>query len=128
MRVRLEYFDQNDSFAPLLPREGTVERFLSSADGGKWALFHLDARAAYEGKSYDYFLLRSRWAGYEIGGPARVSVFILLVDDNSKLRDGFRVPEFEHVAWGMVGNTETQVTGSRAIRSSLPAIRTDVPE
>jgi hypothetical protein len=104
MRVRLDYFDQNESFAALLPREGTIERFLSSADGGKWALFRLDAPAEYEGKSYDYFLLRSRWAGYEIGGPAPASVFILLVDDGSKLGAGFNVKEFEHVAWGMVGN------------------------
>jgi hypothetical protein len=103
MRVRLDYFDQNETFAALLPREGTIERFLSSADGGKWALFHLDAPAEYEGKSYDYFLLRSRWAGYDIGGPAATSVFILLVDEAAKLREGFNVKEYEHVAWGMVG-------------------------
>jgi hypothetical protein len=103
MRARLDYFDQNETFAALLPREGTIERFLSSADGGKWGLFHLDAPPAYEGKSYDYFLLRSRWAGYEIGGPEATSVFVLLVDDVAKVQDGFNVKEFEHVAWGMVG-------------------------
>ena len=110
MRARLDYFDQNESFAALLPREGTIERFLSSADGGKWGLFHLDAPAEYEGKSYDYFLLRSRWAGYEIGGADATSVFILLVDDIAKVRDGFDVKEFEHVAWGMVGGKGGSVT------------------
>lgn len=103
MRARLDYFDQNESFAALLPREGTIERFLSSADGGKWGLFHLDAPADYEGKSYEYFLLRSRWAGHEICGADATSVFILLVDDIAKVQDGFDVKEFEHVAWGMVG-------------------------
>src|SRR6266404_3466845 len=56
MRVRLDYFDQNEDFASVLPREGTIERFLLSADGGRWALFHLDSKAEYESQTrLEYF-------------------------------------------------------------------------
>ena len=50
MRIRLDYFDQNEAFAVLLPRQGTIERFLSSARGRKRGLYHLDTHAYYEGK------------------------------------------------------------------------------
>jgi hypothetical protein len=33
MRVRLGYYDQNERFAPLLRRDGTVERFVVGGDG-----------------------------------------------------------------------------------------------
>jgi hypothetical protein len=101
MHLRLEYFDHNDDFARLLPRDGTIERFVSSADGNAWALFRLDAPVEYEGRSYDYFLLRSRWQGQHVGGAEPTSVFILLVGDERRALDGFEVEDFEHVAWGM---------------------------
>ena len=102
MRLCLEYFDHNERFAPLLPKEGTVERWLKSVDGSDWVLFHLDTAVEYENRSYDYFLLKSRWAGPAIGGPKPTSVFVLLVTDPEKVEEGFDAHHFDHVAWGMV--------------------------
>jgi hypothetical protein len=101
MRLRLEYGDQNESFAKVLPVAGTVARRPRSKDGGAWVLFQLDAPATYEGIPYAYFLLRSRWLGMEIGDTKPTSVFILLVADQNEAQDGFDVHDFPHVAWGM---------------------------
>ncbi len=101
MRLRLDYFDQNERFAKLLPVDGTVVRALESGGGGKWALFQLDIPVTYEGISYQYFLLRSRWRSMEIGGKEPTSVFILLVRNQDEVQDGFDVHSFPHVAWGM---------------------------
>ena len=97
MRLRLEYFDHNEEFARLLPRDGMIERFVSSADDNPWALFRVDTPVEYDGRSYDYFLLRSRLVGHEIGDAEPTSVFILLVDDVQRALDGFNVGDFEHV-------------------------------
>ena len=107
MRLRLEYFDQNDGFAAVLPAEGVVERRLKAADESDWVLFRLDRPVEYEGRAYRRFLLKSRWAGYAIGGAEPASVFILLVPDAAQvspglIHPGFDVKQFEHVAWGMV--------------------------
>ena len=101
-RLLLEYFDHNDSFAPLLPKAGRIERNVIAADGNAWALFRPDSPIEYEGLVYQHLLLRSRWKGYEIGGPSPTSVFILLVTDAEALADGFDVRALQHVAWGMV--------------------------
>ncbi len=102
LRLRLEYFDQNDKFAEILPVDGAVERTVRANDGNAWALFCLDRPVDYEGQTYSYFLLRSRWAGHVIGDGTQTSVFVLLVDDAQKVRNGFSVDDFCHVAWGMV--------------------------
>jgi hypothetical protein len=104
MRLLLEYFDQNDQFAALLPKSGTVERGLRSLDGSGWALFRLDSQVEYEGHSYDHFLLKSRWQGVPIGGSEPTSVFIVLVAGGRSVPDGFDVQDFanDHVAWGLV--------------------------
>jgi hypothetical protein len=101
MRLRLEYGDQNESFAKVLPVAGLVARKLRSKDGGEWILFQLDVPTTYEGIPYEYFLLRSRWLGMEIGDAKPTSVFILLVADHNEAQDGFDVHGFPHVAWGM---------------------------
>jgi len=101
MRIRLEYFDHNDHFAAVLPRDGTIERIVSSRDDQSWALFRLDMPVEYKRRSYDYFLLMSRWEGYELGGFNPTSVYIFLVDDLRKVKDGFKPKSFDHVAWGM---------------------------
>jgi hypothetical protein len=100
MRLRLEYYDQNESFAKVLPLLGTVARRLRSKNGGEWVLFRLDAPAIYEGTPYEYFLLGSRWQGMGIGSEKPTSVFILLVADQGVAQDGFDVHSFPHVAWG----------------------------
>jgi hypothetical protein len=98
----LEYFDQNEKFAEVLPRDGTVERTATAKDGAAWAMFCLDRPVDYEGQTYRYLLLRSRWAGQVIGDGTQTSVFVLLVNDPHKVRDGFPVDDFHHVAWGKV--------------------------
>jgi hypothetical protein len=107
LRLRLEYFDQNDAFAEILPRDGAIERTVTAKDDTAWTLFRLDRPADYEGRTYDYFLLRSRWRGQVIGDGTRTSVFVLLVDDVGKVRNRFSVEDFHHVAWGEV----VEVTG-----------------
>jgi hypothetical protein len=108
-RLRLTYFDQNETFAEILPRDGAVERTVTAQDDTAWALFRLDRPADYEGRTYSYFLLRSRWRDHAIGDGTPTSVFVLLVDDVGNVRNGFSVDDFHHVAWGEVmevGNAE----------------------
>ncbi len=102
LRLRLEYFDQNEKFAEILPRDGTVERSVGATDGTAWAVFFLDRPVDYEGRTYSHFLLRSRWRDQVIGDGTPTSVFVLLVDDVEKVRNGFSVDDFHHVAWGEV--------------------------
>lgn len=101
MRLKLEYLDQNEAFAQVLPQRGVVARWVSSAEGSKWALLRLDAPVEYRGRAYEYFLLRSRWQGHELGAAEPMSVFVLLVDNVAKVIDGFDVKDFRHVVWGM---------------------------
>jgi hypothetical protein len=101
MRLRLEYFDQNEAFAKVLPKAGEVDRKLKSHDGNEWVMFRLDAPARYEETYYEHFLLRSRWSGSTVGDRRPTSVFILLVAEPEKAKDGFNVHDFPHVAWGM---------------------------
>jgi len=102
LRLRLTYFDQNEAFAEILPRDGAVERTVKEENGTAWSLFFLDRPVEYEGQTYSTFLLRSRWRGQLIGDGTQTSVFILLVDDVGKVRDGFSADDFHHVAWGEV--------------------------
>ena len=104
MRLRIEYFDQNERFASLLPREGVVDRILEFTDSkGPWFLVTLDTPIQYEGKDYEQLLLMSRWNGYPIGGHEPTSVFVLLVPRDGKALESSRsYKEFLHVAWGMV--------------------------
>lgn len=103
MRLHIEYFDQNETFAGLLPREGVVEGTPSSADSSHiWHLLRLDNPVLYEGAEYSHFLLASRWEGHHIGELEPTSVFILLVPSSfEQVADGFSHKQFLHVAWGM---------------------------
>lgn len=104
VRLRIEYYDQNEPFGQLLPRTGVVEATPKCADSRHvWHLLRLDEPLWYEGREYSHFLLASRWAGSRIGGPEKTSVFILLVPSGSTVVDGFSHKTFLHVAWGMVG-------------------------
>ncbi len=71
LRLRLTYFDQNEAFAEILPRDGTVERSVGAKGGAAWAVFFLDRPVDYEGRTYSHFLLRSRWQGQTIGDGTR---------------------------------------------------------
>ena len=112
-RVRLEYFDQNESFASVLPRQGVIARQLRAAQGvDDWFAVDLDEPFDYQIKFGEPFrfrllhcecvLVRSRWQGYRIGEVEPTSVFILLIPDRALLmEEPIRLEDFHHVAWGM---------------------------
>lgn len=102
MRLRIEYFDQNEDFSASLPREGTVEGQLQFTDSeGPWFLVNLDEPLLYEGANYSRLLIMSRWDGFAIGGKKPTSVFILLVPQGKVPSPSLSYKEFPHVAWGM---------------------------
>lgn len=102
MRLRIEYYDQNERFAPLLPRDGIVVSEPACADSSlAWHLLRLDVPISYEGVEYSHFLVASRWQEQPIGAAAPTSVFILLVSSANAVSDGFSHKQFPHVAWGM---------------------------
>jgi len=98
-RLRIEYADQNEAFAPLLPRSGVLARTYSDTHGNAgWSLLRLDEPFEYQLKVGEplkfrllhvaHFLVRSRWAGYPIGEKEPTAVSILLVDGTAILRGG----------------------------------------
>jgi hypothetical protein len=113
MRLKVEYFDQNESFATYLPRSGETKRSFVSDEGTPgWFLFELDEPFDYQlkvGKAFRFrevavthFLLRSRWDGHDLGGPEPTSVFILLVENGAlPLKEPLHVQDYVHIAWGM---------------------------
>jgi hypothetical protein len=113
MRLRVEHSDQNESFARYLPRVGQTTRSLTSDAGTPgWFLFELDEPFEYQlkvGETFRFreivvthFLLRSRWAGYDIDGATPTSVFILLVQEGAvPLKEPIHVEHYVHIAWGM---------------------------
>ena len=113
MRLTIEYFDQNEAFATYLPRAGRTMAAFTSDDGtAGWYLFQLDEPFDYQLKTGEafgfrkvvvtHFLLRSRWAGHEIGGVTPTSVFILLVQQGAAPVQGpIHVADYPHIAWGM---------------------------
>jgi hypothetical protein len=113
MRLRVEYSDQNESFARYLPRVGqTTGSFTSDAGTSGWFLLELDEPFEYQLKVGEAFrvreivvthsLLRSRWAGHDIGGAKPTSVFVLLVEEGAvPLKGPVHVEDYVHIAWGM---------------------------
>lgn len=103
MRLRIEYFDHNEDFAALLPREGRVIASPACADSTLvWLLLRLDRPLVYGGIEYSDFLLASRWPEHAVGGSKATSVFILLVPAQATpVEAGFSHKQFLHVAWGM---------------------------
>lgn len=112
LRVRIEYFDQNEAFAAFLPRVGIVEREFRDAKGeATWRLVRLEepfeyqiadpASSSYRLAFIDAFLVRPRWEGGAVGGED-VSVFVLLVERDGHPRGETVDPrQFSFVAWGM---------------------------
>jgi hypothetical protein len=103
MRLRIDYFDQNERFAALLPREGVVVSNPRCADSAlEWHLVRLDAPLSYDGAEYSHLLIASRWHEHVIREGAATSVFILLVPSPvAAVADGFSHKQFAHVAWGV---------------------------
>lgn len=121
-RVRLEYFDQNESFAFCLPREGTILDCFTTSNVDDWYLVELDQPIEYQikiGEAFRYrlvkashLLIRSRWDGHNIGEIEPTSVFIVLVEQNQlPLVTPLEIAQYHHVAWGMchtLGNADQQ--------------------
>lgn len=112
-RVKIEYFDQNEDFSLYLPKTGIISRRLTADNEiDSWFLVNLDDPFEYQIKIKDpfefkllnvsKFLIRSRWEGKSISKNNKVSVFVLLVlDDSLLLKDNINIDAFYHVAWGM---------------------------
>lgn len=102
MRVRIEYFDQNETFSGELPRVGSVVATPRASDSSlDWYLVLLDAPVVWEGTEHTFVLIASRWKGHSIVGAEATSVFILLVPPRHAVADGFSYKQYTHVAWGM---------------------------
>jgi len=112
MRVRIDYSDQNEAFAPLLPVAGELERLIPSPDKRKWWIVKLDKPLEYQrkiGEPFRYQLVRaeflvvgSRWQGYEIGESEPTSVHILVpLGAPSAPAAELDPSQYDHVAWGM---------------------------
>jgi hypothetical protein len=119
VRVKIEYFDHNEGFAPLLPRSGVVTRQVRSKGVDDWFLVKLDEPFDYQIRNSDAFsflllrceniLIRSRWQGHQIGDTEPTSVFILLIVDETNLKnEPIDVEQFYHVAWGMCHTESVQ--------------------
>jgi hypothetical protein len=119
-QITVGYFDQNDSFKPLLPRSGRIVRELSLTDwGAGWNLVQLDDPFDYEhtvaepavfGKLHvTYILIKSRWEGFAIGAVEPTSVFVFLVPDPLIFANQhISSTDFIHVCWGMVHTNDIQ--------------------
>ena len=112
MRVRIEYLDQNESFAQHLPVTGRLARQLAAADGQRWWVVTLDYPLEYQrhvAEPLQFELVRSsevvignRWQGREIGGSEPTSVHILVPLSATATQAGTLRPDaFHAVAWGM---------------------------
>jgi len=112
VRVAIAYADQNEAFAPFLPRVGTVVTQISDKHGNPdWLLVDIDDAFDYQVKigepfrfklmSVTHFLVRSREEGAVAGGPGAVSVFVLLVEQKMLPIEGPIDPrDYIHVCWG----------------------------
>jgi hypothetical protein len=113
MRVRIEYADQNDSFAKVLPRSGVVVSTLRETTTGRpWKLVRLDEPFEWQHKvaeffqfsllSIDHLLVAPRWVGVDIGGPEPAPVFICLVERGCPpTGENLDIKKYARIAWGM---------------------------
>ena len=112
MRVTIDYADQNESFAAVLPVTGHLIRPLFAAnDSRPWWIVALDHSIEYQlkvGEPYQFRLVESgelvigtREQNRAIGDrePTAVHILLPLSADATKGSD-LRVPEFYPAAWG----------------------------
>jgi hypothetical protein len=110
-RVRLEYEDQNESFARHLPVEGTIAgRCIASPGSEDWLVVELDAAIDYQhdtgvgsqprSLAVARVLIRSRWASMPVAPGASTSVFLLLVEPSQEVPEsGLIIDDFIHACW-----------------------------
>jgi len=107
MRLRIDYFDQNDKFEKLLPRSGTVERTIPANDSAlTWYLLKLDEPLDCEGSAINRLYIASRWRYQSVGDFEPTSVFVLLVPAGTIVGQSFSTSQYAQVVWGMA-NTLT---------------------
>lgn len=123
LKLKIYYYDQNESFSKFLPRNGQIIQQLTDEYGNNdWFLFKLDIPFEYQfqiGGNFqfqlvncDKFLIRSRWKNQAIDSEEGTSVFIMLVPDDSKLQNTpIKIDDYIHIAWGYA-NKKNEITGS----------------
>ena len=127
IRIRLTEDEGRQFFRDQLPLTGTVERvFPLGKEDGPWCVLALDRPFNYqvqdkETKAFRGFdvrkiAIRSRWAGRDIGGVEKTSVFVMIAEDERV----FEAEKFDHArchfdAWAMC---EKEEEGQPAARSN----------
>ena len=101
LRFRLEYYDHNERFLPILPREGEITRRLQLEGwDGKWFVLEFDSPIEYENQEHRHAVIASRLVDHELGEPGGVSVFVLLPRDESALVQATPPhTAFDNVVW-----------------------------
>ena len=114
LKIRIDYDDQNESFAKFLPRNSQIIQQLTDEYGNNdWFLVKLDEPFEYQLKigdnfqfrliNCDKFLIRSRWKNQRVDSEEGTSVFIMLIPDELKLLNiPIRMDDYVHIAWGYV--------------------------
>jgi len=102
-KVTIEYFDQSETFAKLLPKSGEIIKQYNISGAKDWYLVKLDKHIDFSGRENYYILIRSRWEGKEIL-KEETSVFIVLIPDMKLLdeKQPLDIEKFELVAWGII--------------------------
>lgn len=103
MRVRISYFDQNESLRPFFPVSGTVSETALRARTGEhgWRVIDLDQPLAVPAGEFGKLLIASRWEGRSVADPG-TSVFVLGVPMHSmEPAEGFDVHAYPWLVWGM---------------------------
>jgi hypothetical protein len=110
-RVRIDYDDQNESFATHLPAYGTViERCTATTGADDWYLVELEEPLDYQHQTGPHFqferlivsrvLVRSRWRGEPLGPTTSPSVFLLLVSDGRAVDPAcLKIADFIFICW-----------------------------
>lgn len=103
MRVRISYFDQNESLRQFFPVSGTVAETEFHAATGEhhWRIVDLDQPLATPAGEFGKLLIASRWRGHSATDP-ETSVFVLGVPAHLKTpAEGFDVRAYPWLLWGM---------------------------
>ena len=112
LKIKIDYYDQNEDFAKFLPRSGQIMQQLTDEYGNNdWFLVELDEAFDYQlktGENFqfklincDKFLIRSRWRDQQINSKDGTSIFIMLIPDEKKLANvPIRISDYVHIAWG----------------------------
>lgn len=111
VRVRIDYDDQNESFATRLPALGTVTARCTSTTGpDDWYLVELEKPLDYQHQIGPHFqfkrldisrvLVRSRWLGEPLSPTTSSSVFLLLVSDDQAVDPKYlNVDDYIFICW-----------------------------